>query len=172
VFGDDLVAVVVQGADLECLLVQVRDRERVDSFPERGASDRGRVDRIGLPRCAHGASGCLGQPRRDPDDPAAAGEQPALQPAGDVATVLERPHAHLVEFCSEPKRQQCALIGCRDRQSPARLAGGGVERHERVRALVCVHTDHDHLHRPFVGDWPDGADLRRTHLSRGDATLL
>ena len=42
---------------------------------------------------------------------------------------------------------------------------------ERVRALVGVRSDHDHVARPFI-DEPSKADLRRTHLSRGDATLL
>ena len=55
---------------------------------------------------------------------------------------------------------------------PARLAGCRIERDERVRALVCVHPDHDHVHRPFVGCGrreriPGG------HTSvGGDATLL
>ena len=80
-FGDDLVAVVVEGPDFERLLVQVRDRERVDPFSECGAGDRGRVDRIGLPRLAHCPPGCLGQPRRDPDYSIAASPDRAVRPA-------------------------------------------------------------------------------------------
>ena len=119
-FGHDLVAVVVEDADLERLLVQVRDRERVDPFSERGARDRGRVDRIGLPRLAYCPPGGLGQPRRDADDSVTAGEKPALQPAGHVPAVLDRPHALGVELCGEPQRQKRAVVRRRDRQLPAR----------------------------------------------------
>jgi hypothetical protein len=97
-FADDLVAVVVEDSDIERLLVQVRDRERVDPFSERGAGDRGRVDRIGLSRLAHRLAGCLGQARRNPDDSVTAGEKPAFQPAGHVPTVLDCPHPLGVEL--------------------------------------------------------------------------
>src|SRR3954453_15122383 len=41
-----------------------------------------------------------------------------------------------------------------------------------MAALVWIRPDHDHLQRPFVGYVDGEADLRSTHLSRGDATLL
>src|SRR2546423_14762520 len=53
----------------------------------------------------------------------------------------------------------------------ALLARSGVDRHESVARLVWVRTDHDHLHRPLHRQ-PAEVDLRRTRLSRGDATLL
>jgi hypothetical protein len=166
-FGHDLVAVVVEDADLERLLVQVRDRERFGPFSERGAGDRGRVDRIGLPRLAYCPPGCLGQPRRDADDSVTAGEKPALQPAGHVSAVLYRPHALGVELCGERQRQQRAVVRRRDRQLPARDAGYRIERDKRVRALVCVHTDHDHLHRPFVGENRPTERISGGHTSVG-----
>ena len=89
-----------------------------------------------------------------------------------MPTVLDRPHANVVELGSEPQRLKRPVIGRCDPQLTARGTRCRFERDKHVRALVCVHTDHDHLHRPFVGDMADGADLRRTHLSRGDATLL
>ena len=101
-FTDDLVAVVVQRPDLERLLVQVRDRERVNAFPERRASDRGGIDRIGLSRLAHGPPGGLSQSRRDPDHSLPAGHKPALQPPGHVPAILKRPNALGVELGREP----------------------------------------------------------------------
>jgi hypothetical protein len=50
------------------------------------------------------------QPRRDPDHPIAAGEQRALQAAGHVPAVLERPHALGVELAGEAERFECPVI--------------------------------------------------------------
>ena len=107
---DELVAVVGQDPDLIRLLVQKRDWQRVDPFSERGSRDRGRVDRVRLPGFAHRPSRGLSQPRRDPHDPVAAGEQPALKAPGHVSAVLDRPHPLLVELCGEPKRFKRTVV--------------------------------------------------------------
>jgi hypothetical protein len=77
--ADELAAVVVEHPDLVCLLVEERDWQRVDALSERGPGDRGRVDRVGLPRLACRPPRGLGQARRDADHAIAAGEQLALQ---------------------------------------------------------------------------------------------
>jgi hypothetical protein len=47
--------------------VEMSDGQRVDPFPECGAGDRGRVDRIGFVRLAHRLAGAFGEPGRNPD---------------------------------------------------------------------------------------------------------
>jgi hypothetical protein len=42
--------VIDQQPDLELDAGQLRDRQPIDAFPQRGARDRDRVDPIGLPR--------------------------------------------------------------------------------------------------------------------------
>jgi hypothetical protein len=42
---------------------------------------------------------------------------------------------------------------------------------QRVRVLVGIRSDHDHVHVPFIGLAAE-ADRQRTQLSGGDATLL
>ena len=49
----------------------------------------------------------------------------------------------------------------------AHPAGSLVDPAQRVRALVRVHPDHHHMHRPFIWLTADEADLRRTDLCQG-----
>jgi hypothetical protein len=53
--------------------------------------------------------------------------------------------------------------------NPARAL---VDRRERVRALVRVRADHDHMHRPFVWLTTDEADLGGQLSLGANATLL
>ena len=111
--------------------------------------------------------------RRNPDDPLARGQQRLLKPAGDMPAVLDRPHAFVIQTACPPHRGQMPGIVGRDLPAAANLAGSLVHASERVLALVCVSTPITIICTiPSLGLWSDGADLRRTHLSRGDATLL
>jgi hypothetical protein len=109
-FVDQLIAVIGQDPDLERLLIEERDRQRVDPFPERGASDRGRVDRIGLPRLAHRPPRALREPGRHPDHPITARDQPALQATRHVPAVLDRPHPLAIELGREPQRLKRPVV--------------------------------------------------------------
>ena len=60
-----------------------------------------------------------------------------------------------------------ALVGL-DLPLPAHPARSLLHRGKRMRALVCVCTDHDHMHRPFVWMTTDEADLRWTAVTRGE----
>ena len=80
--------------------------------------------------------------------------------ARDVPTVLDRPTPARRRLAREPHRVECpsseaGMVSC------PRTAPVDARSCDRVR----VDPDHDHLHRHFVGDMVDGADLRRTHLS-------
>src|SRR5436305_10829729 len=59
-----------------------------------------------------------------------------------------------------------------DLAAAAHPTGALVHSREHVRALVRVRPDHDHACRPFVWLTPNEADLRRTTVTRGEATLL
>jgi hypothetical protein len=68
-----------QQPDFELDADQPGRRERLDSLSERGAGDRQRVDRIGLPALPDPVAGVSHQPRREPDDRLAAIDQKPLQ---------------------------------------------------------------------------------------------
>jgi hypothetical protein len=96
-------------------------------------------------------------------------DQSALQ--ATVPAILNRPHPLVVELRGDPQRVERPVVRGRDRQLPARGPSYRIQRDKRVLTLVRVHPDHDHLHVPSLVV-ADRADLRRTHLSWGDATLL
>ena len=115
----------------------------------RGAGDRECVDRIGLAALARPAPAAGHQLRRHAHDALAAREQEALELAGDVPAVLDRPDALLIE---RPRPGQHALVpgGRRlDRLAALQLAGLRADRRAGVALLVWIRPDHDHLHRPF-----------------------
>ena len=132
------------------LLVQERDRERVDPFADAARATA--VASIGsdFPG-SRTASRSLGQRRRDPDDPLAASSSPR---SSRPDTCRQSSTAHTRSWSSSAANRSASsvpVVAGRDRQLPARRPGYRIERDQRVRALVRVHPDHDHLHRPFVG---------------------
>jgi hypothetical protein len=88
--------VIEQQPDLHRLLVQIRDRELLDVVLDDRASDRQRVDLIGLARLAFALARSAHPLRRDPHDPLACCQQRLLEPPRDVPAVLKRPHALLI----------------------------------------------------------------------------
>ena len=83
--------------------------------------------------------------RRHPDHPLAGGEQRLLKPPRDVAAVLDRPHSLLVQPARPAHRGQVSRLLGLDLALAADPARALVDRRQRVRALVRVHPDHDHL---------------------------
>jgi len=109
--------------------------------------------------------------RRDADDLLAGRDQRLLKAARHAAAVLDRPHPLVIKLagpaqrCEMPRLLGLDLTRCAD---PARALIDGCQ---RVCALVRVRPDHDHLHHPLRWSF-DEADLQRTAVSWGDATLL
>ena len=90
---DQSFAVIDEQANVELRSGQLRDGERVEAFAQRRARDRDGIDDVGLAAFASGAALANGELGRDADDGLAVGEQEALERAGDVPAVLDRPHA-------------------------------------------------------------------------------
>ncbi len=167
--GDEIAAMIEQQADLHRLPVQVRDRELLDPVLDDGPGDRERVDLVGLARLALTLAGRAHPLRRDTHDPLAGRQQRLLQASGHVPTVLDRPHAIVIEASGPANRGQMPGIVSLDLTTAAHPAGSLVDRRQRVRSLVGVRSDHDHVDRPFVWLTPNEADLRRTTLTRGES---
>ena len=107
---------------------------------------------VGLAALARRLARAGHQLRRHAHDPLAAREQEALQRA---RTRAGSPRSPTPAPAAEPARPQQQII---KRPAPGphghvseHPAGRRVDRRQRVRALVGVRPEHDHLHRPFVG---------------------
>jgi hypothetical protein len=87
-----------------------------------------------------------------------------------MPAILKRPHPLATDAARPAQQLTERARRRRDRHVAKRPARRLVDRRKRVRTLVGVRTDHDHLHRPLVGI--ARTDPRWTHLSWGDATLL
>src|SRR4030095_11917243 len=96
-------------------------------------------------------------------------KEPPQRPR-DMPAILKRPPPLAADAARPPHQltERAARRG--DRHVAERAARRLVDGRQRVRALVVVRPDHDHLHRPLLGC--HSTDPRWTHLSRGDATLL
>jgi hypothetical protein len=141
--------VVGQQSHLERALVQERRRQRLDALPDRRAGGRDGIDRVRLARRALVAARAAGQLRRDAHDPFAVSDQRALQTRGDLPAVLDRPHPLRVEHVRPPPRpEHPAHVGAH-RTHRDHTARGRVQCRQRMRALVRIHPDHDHAHRPL-----------------------
>ena len=162
---------VTQQPDLKGLLVEKRRREPLDPLAQDGAGDRSSIDLVGLARLALTAARDAHHLRRDAQDVLARAQQRPLQAARDAPAVLKRPDALGLQRARPAQRSPMAILVGSDLDLADHDAGAGVDRGERVRALVGIRSDHDHVHVPFIGLAAE-ADRQRTQLSRGDATLL
>ena len=93
--GDELLAVVGEQADLHRLFVEVGGGKALNAVLDHGTGDRERVDLVRLARLALATAGGAHQLWRHAHDPLAGRDQRLLEPARDVAAVLDRPHAFL-----------------------------------------------------------------------------
>ena len=162
---DEPFAVIDEQPDIELGPSELRDRQRLNALADRRAGDRDRVDAIRLARLAGAVSRAGHQLRRDTHDAFAAREQEPLQRPRDMPAILKRPHP-LTADAARPAQQLTERATRRgDRhvaQRPARRLADG---RERVRALVRVRPDHDHLHRPLIGI--DNEPIPGGHISVG-----
>ena len=137
-FGDQILAMIEQQADLHRLLVQIRDREPLDAVLDDRAGDRQRVDLIGLARLALPLPRGTHPVRRHPHDPLARRKQRLLEPARARPAVLDRPHAIVIQPTRPPDRGQMPrvigldLAGCR---APGRFP----RRPPPARASPCAY---------------------------------
>jgi hypothetical protein len=147
--SDEILAVIREQPDLHRPLVQMCHGETLDPILDDGTGDRERVDLVGLAGLALPTPGGAHPVRRHPDHPLTGGDQRLFEPTRDVPAVLDRPHALVIELARPPHRGQIPQLLSLDLTLPAHPAGPLVDRRQRVRALVCVRSDHDHLHRPL-----------------------
>jgi hypothetical protein len=89
-----------------------------------------------------------------------------------VPAVLDRPRPLLIQLPRPTNRGQMPRLLSLDLALAANPAGALVDRRERVRALVRVRPDHDHMHRPFVWLTTDEAGLGGQLSLGANATLL
>ena len=133
--ADEAFAVVDEQAQVELGPVQVRGRERVQAFLQRGAGDVERVDRIRLAALAGAAARAGAQVRRDPQHALAAPDQKALQRPGDVPAVLKRPDPLAVKAARPPQQGIEPAPADRDR-----LLAHAARRSPRRRRRSCANA--------------------------------
>jgi hypothetical protein len=99
------------------------------------------------------------------DDALAAGAQEALQAAGNVSAVLQRPHALVIKRPAPTEQlvvAVCARWGC---VLAEQLVAAGADRRRGVRLLVRVDSDRD---QPFTvlssAGWARGPPADRPHI--------
>ena len=141
-------AMIDQQPQIQLGTVQLRRRQGVQAFAQRGARDRERVDAVGLaasrPLRRTPPSASSG-----PADPLAAADQKPLEGPRDVPAVLHRPDplaaqaARPRNSAANPRRPTWTV------RSPSISPVVGRDRGDRVRALVRVRAEHDHDPRPL-----------------------
>ena len=95
-----------------------------------------------------------------------------LETTGNVPAVINGPDALIVQLAREPQRIERSASAGEDSRLATHSSSCRIKRHECVRPLVCVHPDHDHLHRPFVGyDRRSGSPADTPRLGRCHAPI-
>ena len=89
--------------------------------------------------------------RRNPHDPLARRQQRLLEAPGDMPAVLDRPHPLLVQAARPPDRGQMPWLISLDLSRPAHTTGPPIDSRQRMRPLVRVRPDHDHMTVPSFG---------------------
>lgn len=82
-------------ADVEFGSGELRDGQRVEALAQCRARDRDGVDGVRLAAFAGGVALANSELGRDANDGFAVGEQEALERAGHVPAVFDRPHARV-----------------------------------------------------------------------------
>ncbi len=134
---------------------------------EGGPGDGEGVDRVALAGLADRAAGAGHELGRHPDDRLAGAHEIGLQAAGEVAAVLERPAP-----LRRTGRPSAAARGGPSGVAPHRLLGelatGLAHGHDRVRALVQIRAEDDHVrvsssHEVTEDRSADTAEWGRSH---------
>ena len=139
---DQVITPVDQQLQLPRGLVMGSDRQI--GLTQRGPGNSSGVDRVRLSARA-GDAALLGHHlRRHPHHPLASGQQVPFQPGGQVTAVLDGPHQIVPELLAGPRqRLQVPLGDSRDGDLPD-LPTHGIDRDERVRALVDIGSNNNH----------------------------
>jgi hypothetical protein len=168
---DEPLAMVDEQPDVKLDSGELRDRQRLDSVPDRRPRDRDRVDHIRLAALARAVPGARGQLWRDAQHTLAPGDQETLERSGHVAAVLDRPHP----LATHPRVQRNKSSKERRRARTIRSATSWPVAPSTAAAVcesLCVSVPITIIRSvPPVGI-TTRSDLRTTHLSRGGATLL
>jgi hypothetical protein len=165
---DEIMTVIEQKPDLHRPFIQERDRELADSVLDDRSGDCECVDLVRLPRLALPLARGAHPLRRDAHDPLTGGKQRLLEPAGDRAAVLDRPHPLLIQSPSPANRGQMPRPVRRDLPAAAQLAGAPIHCRQRMRAL-CVSAPITIIYTvPSLGLVYE-ADLRRTTVTQGES---
>ena len=168
--ANEALAVIDQQPQVELGPVQVRGRQRVETFTQRGPGDRERVDAVGLAAPAGLAPRPGHQRRVHPQNPFAALDQKPLQRARDMPAVLDRPDALVAQAARPCSSAAAPLAPDGDRLLAEQLA----RRRTRPQRSCASACGCPHRARSLTSSTSTstGLDTRRTRLARGDATLL
>jgi hypothetical protein len=146
--SDEIVAVIEQRTDLHRLLVQIRDRELLETVLDDRSGDRERVDLLRLARLALPFAGSAHPLRRDAHDPFPAASSAC---SSRRETCRQSSIAH-TRSSSRSRAQRTATrwppIVSLDLAAAAPPPGSLIERCQRARALVRVRPGHDHMTVP------------------------
>ena len=159
-------AMVAEQTNLHSGLIEERAGKAIDALSEDRSGDRAGVDLVRLAGLALPATGQAHELRRDPDDTLPRGHERTLEMVGYVPAVLQCPHHIRVELPRPLQRLTMRSVVSGDLTLAYDLAGPGVDGSERVRALVGIRSDHNHLLGPFVGGNECGPPADRSELGR------
>ena len=145
-----VVEVIKQQAHIQLTPRKYRGGQSVDAFSNSRPRHRQRIDRIRLAALARRTASTGHHPRRDPHHLLAPPHQQPLQPARYMSAILDRPYPIRIAQPPHPRQRIHDALRCGgDRPHPHPPPTGHLHRHQRVRRLVCVRSDHDHVHRPL-----------------------
>ena len=146
-----------QQRHLELLLGQACGRQRLESFLQRAAGDRERIDRIGLAALTHTPSRGSHQMRRQPDHDLAVIKQEPLKRPGHMPAVLDHPPALGIQ---PPAQPNSSPNPSRTAAPPVTdLATEPVNSYRRVRVLVRINPNCHHVPVPFLTSLVEGGLL-------------
>jgi hypothetical protein len=155
-------AVIDEQLDLARLLVL--DRDGQIRVTERGASDRQRVDAVGLPERPRPATRTGQQLRRNPNHSLAARDQQPFKAPADASDILQRPQTIRAQLPSPAQKLSVTRSARRASALADDLTRATPDRHRGVRLLVRVHSDND-------GHIFSLLDAQRTRSSSGQASI-
>ena len=172
-FSHEIVAVIADQPDLHRLLVQIRGRELLHAVLDDRPCDRERIDLIRLPRLTLAPSRSAHPVRRDPDHPFPGRDQRLLQAPRHLPAALDRPHPLVIQAPRPRQRPEVTILISSELAMPANPTRPVVYRRQRMRVRLCVSVPITIMFTVrFIWMTTDEAELRRTAVTRGDATLL
>ena len=169
--ADQALPMIDKQPDIKLDTGQLRDRERLDSVTDRRTGDRDRIDRIGLAALPHTVTRAGCQLRRDSHHPLPARQEKPLERPRHVPAILKRPHALAAHPARPPQQILKRMTSGAHRAIRKHPACRLLQRRGRVRGLVRVRPDHDHLSVPPVGIARNGLPVDTAQLGRSHAPI-